>query len=137
MTNLVIRQTIAEYFKSQPVSKAWLFGSFARGDQRPDSDVDILISFIPGAKMGLKFFGMINDLEDKLQRPVDLVVEGDLLPFAKKLSILTKFLFMREQTRDKDRLEHIIEAIENVESYTEGIEKDMLSTDKLRLHACI
>ena len=44
---------------------------------------------------------------------------------------------MREQTRDKDRLEHIIEAIENVESYTEDIEKDMLSTDKLRLHACI
>ena len=44
---------------------------------------------------------------------------------------------MREQTRDKDRLEHIIEAIENVESYTEGIEKDMLSTDKLCLHACI
>lgn len=92
MTNLEIRQTIAEYFKSQPVSKAWLFGSFARGDQRPDSDVDILISFIPGAKMGLKFFGMINDLEDKLQRPVDLVVEGDLLPFAKKTADIDKVL---------------------------------------------
>ena len=92
MTNLEIRQTIAEYFKSQPVSKAWLFGSFARGDQRPDSDVDILISFIPGAKMSLKFFGMINDLEDKLQRPVDLVVEGDLLPFAKKTADIDKVL---------------------------------------------
>ncbi|MBR4389440.1 MAG: nucleotidyltransferase family protein [Prevotella sp.] len=92
MTNLEIKQTIADYFKSQPVSKAWLFGSFARGDQRSDSDVDILISFIPGTKLGLKFFGMIIDLEDRLQRPVDLVVEGDLLPFAKKTADIDKIL---------------------------------------------
>lgn len=92
MTNFEIRQTIAEYFKSQPVSKAWLFGSYARGDQRPDSDVDILISFVPGAKLGLKFFGMINDLEDRLHRPVDLVVEGDLLPFAKETAEIDKVL---------------------------------------------
>ena len=92
MTDLEIKQTIADYFKSQPVNKAWLFGSFARGDQRPDSDVDILISFIPGTKMGLRFFGMINDLEDKLQRPVDIVVEGDLLPFAQKTADIDKIL---------------------------------------------
>ena len=34
--------------------------------------------------MGLRYFGMICDLENLLQRPVDLVVEGDLLPFAKE-----------------------------------------------------
>lgn len=44
---------------------------------------------------------------------------------------------MRELTRDKDRLEHILEAIGNVESYTEGIDKNSLSSDKLRLHACV
>ena len=98
MTNLEIKQTIADYFKSQPVSKAWLFGSFARGDQRSDSDVDILISFIPGTKLGLKFFGMIIDLEDRLQRPVDLVVEGDLLPFAKKTADIDKILIYERGT---------------------------------------
>jgi len=92
MTNEEIRQEIADYFKSQPVSKAWLFGSFARNEQRPDSDVDILVSFVPGTKLGLKFFGMINDLEDRLHRPVDLVVEGDLLPFAKKTADIDKIL---------------------------------------------
>lgn len=40
-----IKTTIAEYFKTQPVLKAWLFGSFARGEETPDSDIDIL--FIP------------------------------------------------------------------------------------------
>ena len=34
---------IAEYFKTQPVLKAWIFGSYSRGEQRLDSDVDILI----------------------------------------------------------------------------------------------
>ncbi len=44
---------------------------------------------------------------------------------------------MREQTRDNDRLKHVLEAIGNVESYTEGLDLPMLSTDKLRLHACV
>lgn len=42
---------------------------------------------------------------------------------------------MREQARDKDRLEHILEAIGNLESYTDGISYEMLFHDKLRLHA--
>ena len=39
ITQAMIQQ-IAEYFKTQPVLKAWLFGSYARGEQRPDSDID-------------------------------------------------------------------------------------------------
>ena len=38
-------RVIAEYFKTQPVLKAWLFGSFARGEETENSDVDIL--FVP------------------------------------------------------------------------------------------
>lgn len=44
---------------------------------------------------------------------------------------------MREQARDKDRLEHILEAIGNLETYTDGISSEMLFHDKLRLHACV
>lgn len=75
---------ICQYFSRKPIEKAWVFGSFSRGEQRPDSDIDILITFIPNTKMGLQFFGMIDDLEKLLNRSVDLVVEGDLLPFAAK-----------------------------------------------------
>ena len=45
MTTEMITQQIADYFKTQPVLKAWLFGSFARGEQTPESDVDILVQF--------------------------------------------------------------------------------------------
>ncbi len=75
---------ICQYFSRKPIEKAWVFGSFSRGELRPDSDIDILITFVPNTKMGLQFFGMIDDLEKLLNRSVDLVVEGDLLPFAAK-----------------------------------------------------
>lgn len=42
MSQQAMTQLIAEYFKTQPVLKAWLFGSYARGEEREDSDVDIL-----------------------------------------------------------------------------------------------
>ena len=38
-------KTIQDYFKTQPVLKAWLFGSYARGEETPNSDVDILVVF--------------------------------------------------------------------------------------------
>lgn len=80
--NQIVTDTIRNYLKTKPVNKAWIFGSFARGEERPDSDVDILIEFNPGVRMGLAFCGMICDLEDALNRPVDLVRVGCLKPFA-------------------------------------------------------
>ena len=84
MSREAIQQTIAEYFKTQPVLKAWLFGSFARGEQRPGSDVDIL--FVPD-RSGKPFSlftigGMLMDLQELLGRKVDLVEEGSLRPYA-------------------------------------------------------
>jgi predicted nucleotidyltransferase len=77
-------QTLAYYFKTQPVLKAWLFGSFARGEETPLSDVDILVLLDHSQPIGLKFFGMWNDLEKLLDRKVDLVEDGELLPFAEE-----------------------------------------------------
>lgn len=79
----MIKKTIAEYFKTQPIVKAWIFGSFARGEETPTSDVDLLVVYDKNARISLlKHAAMINDLEELLDRPVDLVQEGTLLPFA-------------------------------------------------------
>lgn len=84
MTMKMIKETVADYFKNQPVLKAWLFGSFSRGEETADSDVDIIVLLDKSSPIGLKFFGMWSELEELLGRRVDLVSEGTLLPFAQK-----------------------------------------------------
>ena len=83
MSTKAIQKTIAEYFKTQPVLKAWLFGSYSRGQQRPWSDIDILVQYDRRCPIGLmKIAGMKVDLEDLLGCEVDLVEEGKLRPWA-------------------------------------------------------
>ena len=76
-------QMIADYFKTQPVLKVWLFGSFARGEEHKDSDVDLLILFDHSTPIGLfSYARMHRELEERLGRKVDLVEEGTLRPAA-------------------------------------------------------
>jgi predicted nucleotidyltransferase len=64
--------------------KAWLFGSFARGEENAESDVDILVVLDRSQSVGLRFFGMWGDLERLLGRKVDLVTESSLHDFARE-----------------------------------------------------
>ncbi len=74
---------IQDYLKDKPVDKAWLFGSCSRGEETVTSDVDILVTFSHDAHISLmKYASYVCDLEDILHRNVDLVEEGQLLPFA-------------------------------------------------------
>lgn len=83
MGEQAMRQTIANYFKTQPVLKAWLFGSYSRGEQRPWSDVDILVQYDRRQPIGLlKIAGMKDELEDLLNCEVDLVEDGTLRQWA-------------------------------------------------------
>ena len=70
MRNPVIIDLLRKYFSTQPVLKAWLFGSFSRGEETQDSDVDIIVSLDKSKPIGLKFFGMWSDLEELLGRKV-------------------------------------------------------------------
>ncbi len=93
MSTHALTQLIAEYFKTQPVLKAWLFGSFARGEQTADSDVDILI--LPDKTQHFSLFtlnGMYEDLKELLGREVDLITDGGLMPFARESADRDKIL---------------------------------------------
>ncbi len=82
-TLTAISGAIAEYLKNQPVLKAWIFGSFARGEDTPWSDIDILVEYDRTQTVGLmKIAGMKNSLEDILDRNVDLVENGTLRSYA-------------------------------------------------------
>lgn len=100
MTRQMIQQKIAEYFETQPVLKAWLFGSFARGEETPQSDVDIL--FVPD-RSGKPFTlftmgGMYMDLKELLGREVDLIEEGSLRPYAVKSANRDKILIYERKS---------------------------------------
>ena len=74
---------IAAYLKTQPVIRAWVFGSYSRGEETPDSDIDILVDSDKTAKLSLlKICSMMIDLEDILGKKVDLVENGKLKDFA-------------------------------------------------------
>lgn len=76
---------IQNYFATLPIAKAWLFGSYSRGEESSESDVDIMVTFVDGAKISLfKYADIICKLEDLLKQKVDLVEDGTLLPFAQK-----------------------------------------------------
>lgn len=67
------------------VTSIGLFGSYARGDERDDSDIDIAIELLPGHKSLSSFFGLRRYLEQQFGKPVDLGIESALKPLAKEM----------------------------------------------------
>ena len=68
-----IRDTVIPIAKKYQIPAVYLFGSYARGTQREDSDLDFLIE-MPGVKLvGLQWGGLYNDFAEAFETPVDLV----------------------------------------------------------------
>jgi len=63
---------IADFCRRHRIRRLALFGSILRNDFRPESDVDVLVEFEPGARTGFAFFGMQDELSRILGRKVDL-----------------------------------------------------------------
>ena len=63
------------------VRRIGLFGSFVRGERRPDSDVDLLVDFEPLGKTFDHFMELSFLLEEVLQRRVELVTPESLSPY--------------------------------------------------------
>lgn len=60
------------------VERIGVFGSVARGEAGPDSDVDVLVEFDPARVPGWEFFGLAEELAAILKRPVDVVTPKSL-----------------------------------------------------------
>jgi predicted nucleotidyltransferase len=69
---------IQNYFAGIPVKKAYLFGSMARGEATEKSDIDILVELDHSKPIGMQFFIFQSDLEELLQKKVDLVAHEGL-----------------------------------------------------------
>ena len=98
MSTPMMTKAIADYLRTQPVQKAWLFGSFARGEETPLSDVDLLVQYDKEGVSLLKHAAMICELEKLLDRPVDIVQEKMLRPRVRENVIQDrKLIYERER----------------------------------------
>ena len=72
------RDEIVELCRRNRIRRLSLFGSVLRDDFSPESDVDILVEFEPGAQVGLRFFRLELQVAEILGRPVDRNTPGFL-----------------------------------------------------------
>ena len=97
-TSSYIESVTLEVIKQYPIKRAALFGSAARGDMNEQSDVDIIVEFLPDTR-GLEFFGLHVDLEEALGCAVDLLTWNALskaqLSFRKNVESEARLIYER------------------------------------------
>lgn len=75
-------EKLRQYLSTQPVKKAFVFGSVARNEETNESDLDIVVEIDQQVRIGLVKFARIKfDLEDLFHRKVDLLAEGGISKF--------------------------------------------------------
>jgi predicted nucleotidyltransferase len=74
------RERISEFCRRHRIRRLALFGSVLREDFGPDSDVDVLVEFEAGARVGWNFIAIQDELADLFGRPVDLLTPGSIRP---------------------------------------------------------
>ncbi len=77
-----LKSQIVKILKQNNIKKAGIFGSYARGEQKKNSDIDILIQ--PREKMGFEFAGLQIKLSEQLNKKVDLISYKSLHPLLKQ-----------------------------------------------------
>lgn len=69
---LDIPPTLADYCRAHRIQRLAIFGSVLTGNATPDSDLDLLVEFLPNTRVGLNFITIQDELSDLFGRPVDL-----------------------------------------------------------------
>lgn len=72
---------LAELCRRHGISRLALFGSAVRGELGPNSDIDVLVEFVPGQRVGLRFITVQEELQALLGRKVDLNTPAFLSPY--------------------------------------------------------
>ncbi len=83
-THEILTKKIGHYFLDKPVLKAYLFGSYSRAETDENSDIDILVELDYSRPIGLEFVKMQLDLEELLNRRVDLLTEKAVSKYIKQ-----------------------------------------------------
>ncbi len=85
-------QLVKDFFSGQPVVKAYLFGSYSRGEADNGSDIDILVDLDYSKHIGLGFVTMQSELQQLLHKKIDLIsskaISKYIKPFIEQEKVL-------------------------------------------------
>lgn len=70
-----IQNIVSDYFRDKPVKRVYLFGSYARGDAKENSDIDLLVDL--DKNVGLRFYGWNEELKNKFSQKIDMIPNAD------------------------------------------------------------
>src|SRR5688572_30205585 len=90
-----IKEKVVPILKRHGATRAGIFGSYARGEMREDSDVDILVELPRDRISFLDFIGIIHELEDELGRKVDLGEYHTIKPFVRQRILAEEIRILR------------------------------------------
>lgn len=77
------REEMLAIAKAHGAVNVRIFGSYARGEEKPPSDIDLLVEMEPGRSL-LDIIAIKQELEDLVQKHVDVVTEDALSPYIRK-----------------------------------------------------
>ncbi|MBR1510779.1 MAG: nucleotidyltransferase domain-containing protein [Bacteroidales bacterium] len=83
---------LRDALSNEPVLRAWLFGSYARGQEDESSDIDLLVEMAPNNLTMIGFLKIQSRLEKVVSRPVDLIENSCLQDFARQSADQEKIL---------------------------------------------
>ena len=92
------KEKIAAFCRRNRIRRLALFGSVLRDDFKPESDVDVLVDFEPGARVGLRFFSMEQELSEIVGSEVELHTPGFLSKYFRD-EVMAEAEVQYEQTR--------------------------------------
>ena len=82
----ILKEKKPDLQKRYPISELGVFGSYARGDNPENSDIDILVDF--NDRVGIRFISLAHELEDTFNTKIDLVsrrgIKPAYLPYVEK-----------------------------------------------------
>jgi predicted nucleotidyltransferase len=84
-----IKEKLEPIFKSAPIERAILFGSYAKGSQTPTSDVDIAIDS-SGKLLNIHFYGVLEEITECLNKRIDLLEISEVREKSPLASVIAK-----------------------------------------------
>ena len=123
--------------RARGIRRAAVFGSIARGDNRPDSDIDILVEFEPGSEGSIyEYMNLKEYIAGLFDGPVDVIDRDALKPHLRAPAHVTPSM-PSDNEKERGALGDMLRHIDLAERFAHGLDEEALSNNLQALYAVI